>query len=560
MGFAFNVFVSSSCHELRDLRAAVRQWLSDMGFNPILSDVDGFPHGDGMPPYASCLKTMEECALVIGVIDRYYGHPFDDWDPFSQYKGLAPTHAELRHALDTGKRVLIYVHDATWNFYEVWRQNREAFAQAVPPGLDVRTLEMFHELKTRSPAPWLNKFSDVSSLLASLKSEIINQLYLQLREREKETADLQQYLLGKLDEAPPEVRQGIAEALNSELVGARDALQGKVAEIDAELTRVAGTSHEKIHNLEQEKRAAEMRLSAVSQQFELLRNLLAHTAAKDAVWLDRVRRTMMPKQPGRAPFHNSMEVALRGYHASPGRRMSPVLSRVTWEKLAHVEEGLHRGYYAGIIFHGSEFVPGVTWTTRRCGIEGELEPGQPHPWMLPNIYYGDYLEVSTSDDLIEGPLSWRNYEFQVRNPEGQTSEWVRFTYGFDDVMLENIRIEQLELGRTLLAGGKPIEALEPMRKAFVFSDRMLGLTHKETLRIKAEWEHTRNRAALAKLRFRVGARLSVKSGPETGKAGVVERLLLGHLHAYLIKPSAGEPFQASDAQVELAEEDDGHCH
>ena len=178
--------------------------------------------------------------------------------------------------------------------------------------------------------------------------------------------------------------------------------------------------------------------------------------------------------------------------------------------------------------------------------------------MLSNIYYGDYLEVSSSDDPIEGPFSWRDYEFQVRNPEGQTSEWVRFTYPFDDVMLEKIRIEQLELGRTLLAGGKPVEAVEPMRKAFVFSDRMLGLTHEETLRIKAEWEHTLNEAALAKLRFRVGARLSVKSGPEVGKAGVVDRLLLRHLHAYLIRPSEGEPFQASDAQVELAEGDDGH--
>jgi hypothetical protein len=29
-----------------------------------------------------------------------------------------------------------------------------------------------------------------------------------------------------------------------------------------------------------------------------------------------------------------------------------------------------------------------------------------------------------------------------------------------------------------------------MRKALVFSDRMLGLTHEETLRIKAEWEHS----------------------------------------------------------------------
>jgi hypothetical protein len=148
--------------------------------------------------------------------------------------------------------------------------------------------------------------------------------------------------------------------------------------------------------------------------------LLAHSAAKDVVWLERVRTTMMPKQPGRAPFHNSAEVALRGYHASPGRRVMPKLSQVTWSKLDHVERGLHRGYYTGIIFHGSDFVPGVTWTQRRCGVEDTREPGETHPWMLPNIYYGDYLEVASSDDPIESPLSHRDYEYQVRDPEGQT--------------------------------------------------------------------------------------------------------------------------------------------
>jgi hypothetical protein len=98
-----------------------------------------------------------------------------------------------------------------------------------------------------------------------------------------------------------------------------------------------------------------------------------------------------------------MEVAMRGYYASPGRRVTPTLRQVTWSKLDHVEQGLHRGYYAGVIFYGSDFVPGVTWTTRRCGVEGEREPGEQHPWMLPNIYYGDYLEVASSDDPIPAP-------------------------------------------------------------------------------------------------------------------------------------------------------------
>jgi hypothetical protein len=156
------------------MRARLQEWLSGMGFNPILSEGEGFPHADGMPPYASCLKTMDECTMVIGVIERQYGTPFDDWGPFPQYKGLAPTHAELRHALNTGKRVLIYVQDGTWNFYDVWRRNPDAFAKGAPHGLDVRTLEVLHELKTRTPEPWLSRYDNASSVVASLKSEVIN--------------------------------------------------------------------------------------------------------------------------------------------------------------------------------------------------------------------------------------------------------------------------------------------------------------------------------------------------------------------------------------------------
>jgi hypothetical protein len=53
-----------------------------------------------------------------------------------------------------GKRVLVYVHDDTWNFYEVWRKNRDAFKTSAPQGLDEATLQMFHELKSRQGGQW----------------------------------------------------------------------------------------------------------------------------------------------------------------------------------------------------------------------------------------------------------------------------------------------------------------------------------------------------------------------------------------------------------------------
>jgi hypothetical protein len=93
--------------------------LEDLGMTPVMSDEAGFPRFNGMPPYASCLRALEECPLVIGVVDRFYGTTFDDWGPYPEYKGLSPTHAELRHALKLGKRVLIYVQNGTWIFYEM---------------------------------------------------------------------------------------------------------------------------------------------------------------------------------------------------------------------------------------------------------------------------------------------------------------------------------------------------------------------------------------------------------------------------------------------------------
>jgi len=259
----------------------------------------------------------------------------------------------------------------------------------------------------------------------------------------------------------------------------------------------------------------------------------------------------MPKQPGRVPFHNTAEVALRGYHAAAGNRQVPILREVTWSPLDYLEGGLHRGYRAGIVFHGGSFVPGVTTTFRRRG--EELPAGNcDYFWRLPNIYFGDYLEISSGDNAPEAALSWRDYEFQVKNPDGGKSEWVAFTYPFDDGALTKIRLASLAEGKQLLANDQPAQAVEPLRKAWVFADRMLGVDHPEALAAKAVWETAREEAALAKLRFRPGDDLKVIGGPHAGRQGTVDRLMLNHLHAYVIQPTSdqGEPFMAADTEVE----------
>ena len=144
--------------------------------------------------------------------------------------------------MDLGKRVLFYVHDDTWNFYEVWRKTPDAFNTAAPHGLDEATLRMLQELQERNPAPWMEHFADVSELIKSLNSEFVNQLYVHFRDREKQAADLAAYLLDKITEAAPEVREKVASGLNPTLVTDRERLQQQLNAIELQLEETKGAT------------------------------------------------------------------------------------------------------------------------------------------------------------------------------------------------------------------------------------------------------------------------------------------------------------------------------
>lgn len=302
--------------------------------------------------------------------------------------------------------------------------------------------------------------------------------------------------------------------------------------------------------LRHEKELLDVRIAERQSQTRNAQMMLTMAAVRDVRWLQFVRTTLMDKQPGRVPFHNSAEVALRGYHAASGRQ-KPVLHEVTWSKLPYNENGLHRGYKAGLIFRGSAFAPGITWTYRRLGELGPPPGNQDYFWRLPNIYFGDYLELSTSDDEIEGPLSWRNCEFQVRNPEGPTSDWITFSYPFDDAKLLEIMRQSADDGHCLVAAGDNERAVEPLRKAMVFADRILGVDAPETSVLRSEWNAALDNRTLDKLRFQVGTRVRVVTGEHAGKSGMIERFGLRQVKPYWIVTDEGGMIAAADNEVEL---------
>ncbi len=301
--------------------------------------------------------------------------------------------------------------------------------------------------------------------------------------------------------------------------------------------------------LQAQKEALEAQMNQLNQTTEATQMLLNMAAARDARWLHMVRTTLMPKQDSRVPFHNAAEIAMRGYHCS--MRGKPTLLRVTYSALPYNEGGLHRGYYAGLIFTGAEFAPGVTFASRFKGAPENGAPDLSNHWRQPNIYFGDRLEVSAAVEDEDGPVSWRGMEFAIRSPEGQVSEWVEFSCVFDDEKLLASLDRHDREGRRLLEADRAGDAVEPLRKAWVLSRALFGWGAERYRAQEAIWNRAIDQAALDKLRFREGARLRIVAGPHEGKAGVVEKILPRHFHAYLIG-TEGESVQAADDQVEAA--------
>jgi len=586
MSHHLQVFVSSTCHDLRDLRAVVRDWFKDRKITAHLSDEIGFPNHDGMSPYASCLRVLDRCPLVVGVIDRRYGAALSNWTPYDQHKGLAATHAELRHALDGGKRVLLFIQRDIMVHYETFRKNNVAFDDPKhrPPGIDSKTFEMVAEFKLREPAPWICEFDSVTDICDALNDEFINQLYEYLLEREDRRADAVGHLLRAIKEAGPAAQEAVTRALTADAVKARDASQKEVERLEAELAKAKNASNRQAISLhggsaphliplnlkldQAAKRLDELNLGLMAFKDPKVGTLVLQptsgltispaaglsvemgrvgTASSDPAWLSFASNILSLTTSAPLPLQNSQELGKRGYVIA-GNRKAPRLTKVTWRPLNKSEGGLWRGFEAGLILEGEDFVPGVTWTQRRRGSTAEHQSST-SVWQQPRVFFDDHLEVPSSPDSIESPLSHKDSEFQLRNPEGLTSDWVTFSHDFVIPDLERRLAEFESSAAKREAEGLLAEADELRRKAWMFSDRLYGVDDARTKAALAERERVRESLALSRLRFRVGAALTVTSGPETGRTGIVQRLRLNHRQAYVVEGSDGANFQVADDEV-----------
>jgi hypothetical protein len=160
-GFPPSVFVSSTCYDLNQVRADLKEFLNVMGFDPILSDTPEFPVSPNISPINNCLKAVKERAdIFVLIIGARYGS--------QSAMGKSVTNLEYLEARAKGLPVYIFVSKQILNILPVWKKNPSAdYSQIV----DTPKLFDFVDTLHSSQDHWVYGFDEIKHIIDTLRQQ-----------------------------------------------------------------------------------------------------------------------------------------------------------------------------------------------------------------------------------------------------------------------------------------------------------------------------------------------------------------------------------------------------
>jgi len=161
-GFIPSAFVSSTCFDLGQVRADLKQFLESSGLDPILSDFDSFPINPSYDTIKNCKETIKNRAdIFILIVGGRYGVITDN--------GKSVTNLEYIEAKAKGIPIYIFVAKNIINILPVWRKNKEADFSGV---VDHNKLFEFVEAVRDTKDNWVFSFETAQDICATLKKQL----------------------------------------------------------------------------------------------------------------------------------------------------------------------------------------------------------------------------------------------------------------------------------------------------------------------------------------------------------------------------------------------------
>lgn len=182
------VFVSSTCYDLKYIRENLRYFISQIGYDPILSEDGAIFYDPKTHTHDACIAEVPNCQIFILIIGGRYGGAYKDTE-----KSI--TNAEFKKAAELKIPVFAIVEQSVYNEHLVYTKNKLNkeidCAKIIYPSVDnVKIFDFIDEVRQSSTNNAITPFKDFGDIESYLKKQWAGMMFSFLvKENEKARID-----------------------------------------------------------------------------------------------------------------------------------------------------------------------------------------------------------------------------------------------------------------------------------------------------------------------------------------------------------------------------------
>lgn len=167
------IFVSSTCYDLEEVRLGISEFIDELGYTSILSNLDDFPVNPNKEAIENCTDTVgKEADIFILIIGNRYGYITES--------GFSVTNLEYIEAKRKNIPIYIFIRKQTMNYFNAWKNNKSIVLDNI---VDSNKVFNFIETVRERDNSWCFEFEQLASIKAILKTQFANLFYDALEHR-----------------------------------------------------------------------------------------------------------------------------------------------------------------------------------------------------------------------------------------------------------------------------------------------------------------------------------------------------------------------------------------
>ena len=159
-----NVFISSTCYDLSQIRDDLKRCIIELGHNPILSENKDFPIDPNLSNAENCINAINsEADILVLIIGDKYGSVLEN--------GKSITNTEFITALNKGIPIYTFALRRMIDFLPMWEKNPDVDFTSIVDNNKV--FEFLSDIRKKSGI-WNFEFDKAQDIIDILKLQFSN--------------------------------------------------------------------------------------------------------------------------------------------------------------------------------------------------------------------------------------------------------------------------------------------------------------------------------------------------------------------------------------------------